>query len=60
MKVRFALGKTPALFGMLATLTRGEYEGKATTNFWLKLPFALVQALFGFKHNFFLQCYRPW
>ena len=51
MKIGFALGKTPALFGMLATLTRGEYEGKATTNFWFKLPFALVQALFGFKHK---------
>ena len=51
MKVGFALGKTPALFGMLADLTRGEYKGRATTNFWLKLPFALVQALFGFKHK---------
>ncbi len=51
MKVGFALGRTPALFGMLADLTRGEYKGKATTNFWFKLPFALVQALFGFKHK---------
>ena len=28
MKVGFALGKTPAFFGMLADLTRGEYKGK--------------------------------
>ena len=45
MKVGFALGKTPALFGMLADLTRGEYKGKATRNFWFKLPLALMQAL---------------
>ena len=51
MKVGFALGRTPALFGMLADLTRGEYKGKATTNFWFKLPLALIQALFGFKHK---------
>ena len=51
MKVGFALGRTPALFGMLADLTRGDYKGKATTNFWFKLPLAVIQALFGFKHK---------
>ena len=51
MRLGFALGRTPALFGMLAQLTRGEYEGKATRNFWFKLPLALVQALFFMKHK---------
>ena len=43
IEIGFALGKTPALFGMLASLTRGEYEGKATTNIWFKLPLALIR-----------------
>ena len=51
MKIGFALGRTPALFGMLAQLTRGEYEGKATRNFWFKLPLAILQAMFFMKHK---------
>ena len=51
MRIGFALGKTPAMFGMLAGLTRGEYEGKATRNFWFKLPLAIFQATFGMKHK---------
>ncbi len=51
MRLGFALGRTPALFGMLAQLTRGEYEGKATRNFWFKLPLAIFQALFFMKHK---------
>jgi len=51
MKLGFALGRTPALFGMLAELTRGEYEGKATSSFWFKLPMAVLQAMFFMKHK---------
>ena len=51
MRIGFLLGKTPAMYGMLASLTRGEYEGKATRSFWLKLPLALLQATFGMKHK---------
>ena len=51
MRIGFALGRTPALFGMLAQLTRGEYEGKATRNFWFKLPLAILQAMFFMKHK---------
>ena len=51
MKLGFALGKTPAMFDMLASLTRGEYEGKATRNFWFKLPLAILQAMFFMKHS---------
>ena len=51
MKLGFALGRTPALFGMLAELTRGEYEGKATNAFWFKLPMATLQAMFFMKHK---------
>ena len=51
MRIGFALGRTPALFGMLAQLTRGEYEGKATQNFWFKLPLAILQAMFFMKHR---------
>ena len=51
MKLGFALGKTPAMFGMLADLTRGEYEGKATRNFWFKLPLAILQVIFRMKHR---------
>ncbi len=51
MKLGFALGRTPALFGMLAELTRGEYEGKATSAFWFKLPMAVLQAMFFMKHK---------
>ena len=51
MRVGFALGRTPAMYGMLASLTRGEYEGKATRSFWVKLPLAIVQATFGMKHK---------
>ena len=51
MKLGFALGKTPAMFGMLASLTRGEYGGKATRNFWFKLPLAILQVIFRMKHR---------
>ena len=51
MRLGFALGGTPAVFGLLATLTRGEYEGRAMRNFWLRLPLALLQALFGMRHR---------
>ena len=51
MRIGFMLGKTPAMFGMLADLTRGEYEGKATKNFWFKLPLAIIQAMFFMKHK---------
>ena len=51
MRMGFALGRTPAMYGMLASLTRGEYEGKATSSFWFKLPLALLQATFGMKHK---------
>ena len=51
MRIGFALGKTPAMFGMLASLTRGEYSGKATRNFWFKLPLAIIQATFMMKHK---------
>ena len=51
MRIGFALGQTPALFGMLAQLTRGEYEGKATRNFWFKLQLAILQAMFMMKHK---------
>jgi hypothetical protein len=36
---------------MLAELTRGEYEGKATNSFWFKLPMAVLQAMFFMKHK---------
>jgi hypothetical protein len=32
-------------------MTRGEYEGKAMRDFWLRLPLAAVQALFGMRHR---------
>jgi flavin-dependent dehydrogenase len=51
MRIGFALGRTPAMYGMLASLTRGDYEGKATRSFWVKLPLALLQATFGMKHK---------
>ncbi len=51
MRLGFALGKTPGMFGMLASLTRGEYEGKATRNLWLKLPLAILQVIFRMKHR---------
>ena len=51
MRLGFALGRTPIMFGLLASLTRGEYSGKATLSFWLKLPIALLQALFMMKHK---------
>ena len=51
MKLGFALGRTPALFGMLAELTRGEYDGKATNAFWFKLPIATLQAMFFMIHK---------
>ena len=51
MRIGFALGQTPALFDMLAQLTRGEYEGKATRSFWFKLPLAILQAMFMMKHK---------
>ena len=51
MRLGFAVGRTPAVFGLLATLTRGEYEGRAMRNFWLRLPLALLQALFGMRHR---------
>jgi len=51
MRLGFALGGTPAVFGLLAMMTRGEYEGKAMRDFWLRLPLAAVQALFGMRHR---------
>ena len=51
MKIGFALGKTPAMFGLLASLTRGEYEGKATRSFLFKLLPATFQAIFFMKHK---------
>jgi hypothetical protein len=51
MRIGFALGKTPAMFEMLSSLTRGEYYGKATRNFWFKLPLAILQATFRMKHK---------
>ena len=51
MRLGFALGATPALFGLLAALTRDEYHGKAVRSFWFRLPLALVQALFRRRHR---------
>ena len=51
MRIGFALGRTPAVFGLLSTLTRGEYEGKATRAFYLRAPLAALQVLFGMRHR---------
>ena len=52
LKLAFRLGRTPALFHLLSSIVRDEdRQSMSVIRFWLKLPFAFVQALFGLTHH---------